>query len=98
MLTEAAVTNPAQTSVNPNASTIGHAVGAGSAIFFGAPMSLNSDHVNHREDNHPDRVHKVPVHRKDVQPLGVLAPQSRCEMEDQHRDQRKKYHGDVKRL
>src|SRR5260370_1121684 len=94
ILTEAAVTNPANTSVNPNASTIGHAVAAGTSIFSGMFIAppLNSDHVNHHEHNHPDRIHEVPIQRKNLQPLGVLAPESRCEIEQRDGTQGKKSH------
>src|SRR6266478_9238799 len=54
-LTEAAVTSPAKTSVKPNARTIGHAVAAGASIFS------NSDDIDHRENDDPDGIHKVPV-------------------------------------
>src|SRR6185369_14857605 len=39
-LTDALVTSPAKSSVVPNASTIGHAVGAGSSMVFGVGDSL----------------------------------------------------------
>src|SRR6266478_5846008 len=69
MLTETAVTNPANTSVIPNASTIGHAVAAGTSILSGMFIAppLDSDHVNHQEDHHPDRIHEVPIQRENLQ-------------------------------
>ena len=55
---------------------IGHAVGAGTSIFCGVfiAIPLNSDDINHQEDNHPDRIHEMPIHRQNLQAFGVLAP------------------------
>src|ERR1700675_3398358 len=100
MLTASAVTNPANTSVNPNASTIGHAVAAGTSILSGMFIAppLNSDHVNHQEDHHPDRIHEVPIQRENLQPFGVFAPESRSKIEERDRNQSEKSHGYVKRM
>src|ERR1700682_2739066 len=83
-LTEAAVTNPADTKVKPKAITIGHAVGAGTSIFSGIFITppLNSDHVNDCEDNYPHEIHEVPIHGWDFEALGMLAPESRGEIEE----------------
>src|SRR5690349_5001051 len=82
MLIEALVTSPAKSSVVPNASTIGHAVGAGisrviarlprvfaSAVFIRGAST--SDYVDHREDDDPDRVDEVPIERQRVEPFRV---------------------------
>ena len=34
---------------------------------------LLSNHVHNREDDHPNRVDEVPIHRQDLHALGVLA-------------------------
>src|ERR1700756_3261841 len=63
MLTGVAVTIPAHTRVNPNASTIGQAVGAGTSICFWMfiPPPLNSDYVHDGENHDPYRIHEVPI-------------------------------------
>ena len=82
-LTAALVTIPANSSVIPNASTIGHAVGAGISIASGivswfcfdshsAFPFLAPDNVHDREDHHPHHIHEVPIHRQDLDALGVL--------------------------
>src|SRR3989442_11273591 len=77
MLNEAAVTIPAKTRVSPNASTMGHAVGAGTSILFGVSIAppLDSDHIHNREHDDPDCIHEAPVHGQNFEPLRVLAPQ-----------------------
>src|SRR5208283_1409785 len=65
MLTGAAVTIPAHTSINPNATTMGHAVGAGTSILLGMFITspLLSNDINDQEDYDPDRIDEVPIHR-----------------------------------
>src|SRR5277367_790252 len=100
MLREAAVTIPADISVNPIASTRGQAVGAGISILSGVCMAppLTSNHVNNREDDHPNRVDEVPVHRQDLHPLGVIALELRGETENRDRNEGQKPHGHVKTM
>src|SRR5580692_5315350 len=97
MLTEAAVTIPAAMSVSPKASTRGQTVGAGISIFSGVCMAspLNSDHVNNREDDHPNRVDEVPVHRQDLHPPGVLALKLGGETEHRYCNESREPHGHV---
>src|SRR5215471_2634540 len=78
-VTEMLVTRPANNKVHPKASTKGQAVGAGTSISRGLwRLSLNSSvisnvaislpsasqNVNNGENDDPNHIHKVPVHRK----------------------------------
>src|ERR1700730_16456755 len=76
MLTASLVTNPANSNVVPNASAIGHAVGAGISIVPGLfsfvcvtkstailfPSSAPNN-VYDDEDYYPNHIHEVPIHR-----------------------------------
>src|SRR6266851_7097241 len=97
MLTDMLVTNPAKINVRPNARTIGHTVGAGSctvdgmvsrvsigdseAILF--PVFSAADDVDHRENDHPHGVHKMPVKGQNSNALGVF----RSYISKQHQQQ-----------
>src|SRR5271170_6341451 len=85
-LTGALVTRPANSSVMPNARTMGQEVGAGSLTSPGGVLSssvvavigfmrlrpsLTTDHVNHGEHNHPHGINEVPVKRKHFQALAI---------------------------
>ena len=64
MLTTACVTSPVKISVMPNAAMNGHAVGAGTRIefeFFSFAIELTSNHVDHGEHHHPNRIHEMPI-------------------------------------
>src|SRR5580698_5741830 len=100
MLTEDALTIHAAISVNPKASTRGQDVGAGISMFSGVSMAspLDSNQVDNRENDHPNRVDEVPVHRQDLHPLGVLAPELRGETEDRYRSEGQQSDGHVKRM
>src|SRR5205814_9503504 len=65
-LTGALVTGPANSSVVPDASTMGHAVGAGIARVFVTrsvviPIASAPDDVHHGEHHDPDRVDEMPI-------------------------------------
>src|SRR5882672_2839471 len=86
VLTGMLVTNPAKNNVRPNARTIGQTVGAGSCTVDGVasristgdseamlfPVSSAPNHVDHRENNHPHGVHKMPVKGQNIDALGML--------------------------
>ena len=86
MLTDMLVTNPAKINVRPNARTIGQTVGAGSCMLDGVvcrvsigdseailfPVFSAADDVDHRENDHPHGVHKMPVKGQNSNALGVF--------------------------
>src|SRR5215813_8740626 len=83
-LIDSLVTNPANSSVTPNASTRGQAVGAGNCRVPGSSvlvvaelgiMSLTSasDHVDHQENYDPYGVYKMPVQRQSIHALGMVS-------------------------
>src|SRR5260370_32143527 len=111
MLTEALVTNPANTNVSPKARMIGHAVGAGSSIVRGAcsPASrlsisdpifqfllLSSNHVNDRKNHNPHGIHEVPVQRQDVNTFSVLWSHVSQKREHHNHEECYKPYNDVK--
>ena len=93
----------------PNATTIGHGVGAGTSILSGAsarvftdskpfPPSSASDNVDDGEDHHPHRIHEMPVHRQDLDAFGVLLLYIPKEREQPTPWQSKKADRHVKRM
>src|ERR1700694_2145725 len=80
------VTNPANSSAMPNASTIGHGVDAGTSRLCGVFSLLRSnrsigiltsstpDNVYDHEDHHPHGVHEMPIHPQNLGASGVLQP------------------------
>src|SRR5271163_1595208 len=100
MLSDSAVTNPANTSVIPKARASGHAVGAGISILSGiciAPL-LNSDNVNNSENDYPNCVHEVPVHCQDLHPLRVFGPKLCREVKNCHGEKSEQSYCYVKRV
>src|SRR5215813_12445204 len=82
-LTDSLVTNPANSSVIPNASTRGHAVGAGncrvpaSSVLVVAELGIMfltsaSDHVDHQENYDPYGVYKMPIQGQRIHALGMV--------------------------
>src|SRR5215471_17891778 len=53
----------------PSATMNGQAVGAGTRIEFDwvSFIVLTSDHVDHGEDRHPNRIHEVPIPGKQLE-------------------------------
>ena len=103
---DALVTNPAKSSVRPNANTIGDEVGAGISIVFGdsvlitsTPLQLStSDDIHDRKDNDPNGVDEVPIKRQNADRFSVLPPDVSKHGKECHSCQGNKAHGHVKRM
>src|ERR1700722_20880970 len=57
-----------------------------------------TDDVNYGEHNDPDRIHEMPIQRKDVRPLAVLWFHFAQESENHANDENDQTRGDVKRV
>src|SRR5215469_5089338 len=112
-LTEKLVTRPANNKVHPKARTKGHAVGAGTSISRGAwrfsltcslisnvaiSLPSASQNVHDGKNDDPNRIHKMPVQRKDFYTTGVFLSDATGKREDRHNDEHDQSCGDVERV
>src|SRR5262245_35280456 len=111
-VTDTFVSRPANASVHPDASTSGHAVGAGTSsarrsrglearrsMVSGTDMiSSARDDVHDGEHDDPDGVDEVPVEREDVDARRVDQPDPTDHAERQHDREHHEADGDVERM
>src|SRR4030095_15644674 len=102
-LTARWVTSPANPRVTPSATTIGHGVGAGSAMLPGSVDRLtacpsSSNYVDHREDDDPHAVHEVPVPGDELDALGMDGLEDAGACEDEAEAQHEESENHVRRV
>src|SRR3984893_11981935 len=105
-LTGAPVRSPVNISVNPEARTRGHMVAAGISIsplstmgsLDGSVAILSSaaKNVNHGKHHDPDRIDKMPVHRKHFHARRLLRPDAASQAKKEYDAKHYQTRGDVK--